>query len=140
MIFSGDQNRTLCYIPKCIHARFFVYVHFESIQPARIIVARQLQFGPNQSSVILHRSDLLLSRLIPGVLPHPELRRFYQITHKVTLMESHQFILGYFPELFLFISFDVLSGPRDNSGKRRFPVQSLKHDGLHDFEQSCAML
>ena len=55
-------------------------------------------------------------------------------------MESHQFILDDFPELTLFISFDVLSGPHGNSGKRRFPVQSLKHDGLHDFEQSCAML
>ena len=55
-------------------------------------------------------------------------------------MESHQFILDDFPELILFISFDVLSGPHCNSGKRRFPVQSLKYDGLHDFEQSCAML
>ena len=48
-------------------------VHFESIQPARIIVA------------------------------------------------YHDF-----PELILFISFDVLSGPGGNMGKRRFPIQSIK--------------
>ena len=39
-------------------------VHFESIQPARIIVARHLRCGPNHSSVILHHSDLLFFFLI----------------------------------------------------------------------------
>ena len=53
-------------------------------------------------------------------------------------MKPQHFILSDLPELILFINFDVRSSPGSNSSKRRFPVQSLKHDGLHDFEQKLS--
>ena len=55
-------------------------------------------------------------------------------------MESQNLVFSNFPELVLFIGFDVLSGPGGDAGEGCFLVQPLKHDSLDDLTQGFAML
>lgn len=70
------------------------------------------QHGPDLSQVVSHHSGLPGTRPVPGVLPFPELRRFYSESREVALMEPQNFVFSDFPELVLFIGFDMILAHR----------------------------
>ena len=55
-------------------------------------------------------------------------------------MKSQNFVFSNFPELVLFVGFDVLSGKGGDAGEGYFLVQPFKHDSLDDLTQGFSML